>query len=101
MTPDQVRLAQAVVRLERKALAKLRLIDWLEAGNGKTSLRGLDRTLDLTGQAIAAREGFEATFGVALEAGASWTAWRAAKAAVRAQKARRAGRQVAAKAVAA
>lgn len=84
MTPDQVRLAQAVVRLERKALAKLRLMAWLEAGNGKATKGGLDRTLHLTGQAVAAREGFEAAFGVALEAGASWAAWKAAKANVRA-----------------
>ena len=86
MTPDQVRLGQAVVRLERKALAKLRLMAWLEAGNGKVTKGGLDRTLHLTGQAVAAREGFEATFGVTLEAGASWVAWKAAKTAQRAAR---------------
>ena len=92
ITWEQSQLARKVLKLERKALAKAELIDWLEAGNGHVSKTAETRLDKLVEEADEASCAFWAATGVSPAQAADRGAVRAARDTVRA--ARRQGNEV-------
>jgi hypothetical protein len=91
---EQSQEARRVLRLERKALAKAELIDWLAAGNGQVTKAAAARLAELEAQATGAGINFWLQTGVDVYTAADRGAVRAARDTVRAI--RRQGDEVAA-----
>ena len=80
---EQSQLAKAVLRLERKALAKASLVEWLAAGNGQVNKATAARLAEAKAQAGQARTAYVVVIGLRPELAANWAAVKTAKRAVK------------------